>query len=226
MPLATCRPRTPDLCPRALHCHRSIYSKARYSLSYGCGKILLSLFQGAQWLLVLILLPLLTRLIAKPRGWADWARDRRYVISSISLTSFGLLVIGFAPALAIEASGLIVVALGSCTTGLLMSLLGGVVRPNEISTVYSAALTLSMVSRRVVAPVMSALLVKGMELGRVWMGLPFVLMAAVMTAVTAASGFISPGNVYREPIGQEQGFEYDLVNQRICIPGEMILGIM
>ncbi|PCD28883.1 hypothetical protein AU210_011433 [Fusarium oxysporum f. sp. radicis-cucumerinum] len=226
MPLATCRPRTPDLCPRALHCHRSIYSKARYALSYARGKILLSLFQGAQGLLALILLPLLTRLIAKPRGWTDWARDRRHVISSISLTSFGLLVIGFAPALAIEASGLIVVALGSCTTGLLMSLLGGVVRPNEISTVYSAALTLSMVSRRVVAPVMSALLVKGMELGRVWMGLPFVLMAAVMTAVTAASGFISPGNVYREPVGQEQGFEYDLVNQRICIPGEMILGIM
>ncbi|KAJ9418212.1 hypothetical protein QL093DRAFT_2566114 [Fusarium oxysporum] len=198
MPLATCRPRTPDLCPRAFHCHRSIYSKARYSLSYACGKILLSLFQGAQWLLVLILLPLLTRLIAKPRGWADWARDRRYVISPISLTSFGVLVIGFAPALAIEASGLIVVALGSCTTGLLMSLLGGVVRPNELSTVYSAALTLSMVSRSVAAPVMSALLVKGIELGR----------------------------VDRESVGQEQGFEYDLVNQRICIPGEMILGIM
>ncbi|KAJ4032297.1 hypothetical protein NW758_011974 [Fusarium oxysporum] len=226
MPLATCRPRTPDLCPRALHCHRSIYSLARYSLSYARGKILLSLFQGAQGLLVLVLLPLLTRLIAKPRGWTDWARDRRYVISSISLISFGLLVIGFAPALAIEASGLIFVALGSCTTGLFMSLLGGVVRPNEISTVYSAALTLSMVSRSVVAPVMSVLLVKGMELGRVWMGLPFVLMAAMMTAVTAASGFISPGKVDRESVGQEQGFEYDLVNQRICIPGEMILGIM
>ncbi|EWY84716.1 hypothetical protein FOYG_12125 [Fusarium oxysporum NRRL 32931] len=207
MPLATCRPRTPDLCPRALHCHRSIYSKARYSLSYARGKILLSLFQGAQGLLVFILLPLLTRLIAKPRGWTDWARDRRYVISSISLTSFGLLVIGFAPALAIEASGLIFVAIGSCTTGLLMSLLGGVVRPNEISTVYSAALTLSMVSRSVVAPVMSALLVKGMELGRVWIGLPFVLMEAMMTAVTAASGFISPGKVDRESVGQKQGFE-------------------
>jgi hypothetical protein len=166
------------------------YSKAKYALSYARGNVLLSLFQGAQGLLVLVLLPLLTRTIAEPRGWTDWTRDRRYAIVSIAVTALGLTVIGLAPVLAIEVIGLLLVALGSCTTGLLMSLLGGVVRPNQVSTVYSAALMLSMVSRSVTAPVASALLVKGLELGWDWMGLPFTLMAMLMAGVTVVSGFI------------------------------------
>lgn len=78
------------------------------------------------------------------------------------MTALGLMVIGLAPVLAIEVIGLL---LGSCTTGFLMSLLGGGVRSNQVSAVYSTALTLSMVSRSVTAPVANALLVKGLELG-------------------------------------------------------------
>jgi hypothetical protein len=203
MPLTTCRLRTQTSARELFTVIGLQYSKTRYSLSYARGNVLLSLFQGAQGLLVLVLLPLLTRTIAEPRGWADWVRDRRYAIVSILVTSLGLLVIGLAPVLAIETIGLLFVALGSCTTGLLMSLLGGVVRSKEISTVYSAALTLSMVSRSVTAPVMSALLVKGMWIGQIWMGLPFVLMATLMTAVTVASGFISPEKVDHEIVNQE-----------------------
>ncbi|KAI9930843.1 hypothetical protein MW887_010493 [Aspergillus wentii] len=107
------------------------YSSAKYSLSYSRGNILLSLFQGAQSLVVLVLLPLLTRLVADQRGWTAWARDRVYAIMSIAVTASGLLVIAVAPALGIEATGLLLVACGSCTTGLLMSLLGGAVQPSQ-----------------------------------------------------------------------------------------------
>lgn len=146
------------------------YSSAKYSLSYARGNVLLSLFQGAQGLFVLVLLPLLTRLIADPRGWTVWARDSLYAIVSIAMTASGLMVIAVAPVLAIEATGLLLVALGSCTTGLLMSLLSGAVRPSQVSAVYSAALMLSIVVRSVMGPVVGALLVKGLELGWNWMG--------------------------------------------------------
>ncbi|KAI9647879.1 hypothetical protein NHQ30_004267 [Ciborinia camelliae] len=166
------------------------YSRAKFSLSYARGNVLLSLFQGAQGLLVLVLLPTITRTIAEPRGWTAWARDRRYAIVSTAAMASGLLVIALAPGLMIEAAGLLLVALGSCTTGLLMSLLGGAVKPSQVSTFYSAALTLSMVTRSVTGPVLSALLMKGFELGREWMGLPFAIMAMLMMGVTVASGFI------------------------------------
>lgn len=166
------------------------YSSVKYSLSYARGNLLLSLFQGAQGLFVLVLLPLITRTIAEPRGWTAWTRDRRYAIVSITLTTSGLMVIGLAPDLAVEATGLLLVALGSCTMGLLMSLLGGAVRPSQVSTVYSAALMLSMVMRSVTGPLVNALLVKGLELGWNWIGLPFAAMAMLMAGVAIASGFI------------------------------------
>ncbi|KAI0096801.1 MFS general substrate transporter [Nemania sp. FL0031] len=166
------------------------YSKAKYSLSYARSNILLALFQGAQGLFVVFLLPLVTRTIADPRGWTPWSRDRRYTISSIAITAFGLLVIGFAPAVAVETIGLLLIALGSCTTGLLMSLLSGTVRLSQVSAVYSTALMLSVATRSVVGPVASALLANGLDLGRAWMGLPFAVMSILMVGVSLVSGFI------------------------------------
>ncbi|RKU44004.1 hypothetical protein DL546_007082 [Coniochaeta pulveracea] len=107
------------------------YSNTKYSLSYARGNLLLSLFQGAQGLVVLVLLPLINRIIAKTRNWTAWHRDRTYTIASIALMALGLFTIGTAPMVAVEAGGLLLVALGSCTTGLLMSLLGGAVRPSQ-----------------------------------------------------------------------------------------------
>lgn len=174
------------------------YSRAKFYLPYARGNVFLSLFQGAQGILVLVLLPTITRTIAEPRGWTAWARDRRYAIVSIAVTASGLMVIGLAPSLVIEAAGLLLVALGSCTTGLLMSLLGGAVRLNQVSMFYSAALTLSMVTRSVTGPLLSALLIRGLELGWNWLGLPFVVMAMLMTGVAVASGFIG------EDIGEDK----------------------
>lgn len=170
------------------------YSRAKFTLPYARGNMLLSLFQGAQGLLVLVLLPLVTRTIAEQRGWTAWARDRRFTIFSIAMIALGLAVIAFAPVLFLAAAGLLLVALGCCTTGLLMSLLGGSVPPSEVSTFYSAALTLSIVTRSVTGPFFSMLLVKGLELGPVWMGLPFMVMAALMAGLTVASCFIRKDN--------------------------------
>ncbi|KAG8406062.1 hypothetical protein J3459_016931 [Metarhizium acridum] len=83
------------------------YSKAKYSLSCARGNVLLSLFQGAQGLFVLVLLPLINRTIAKPRGWTDWTRDRLYAIASIAAAALGPMVIGPAPVLAVVVIGLL-----------------------------------------------------------------------------------------------------------------------
>lgn len=166
------------------------YSNTKYSLSYARGNLLLSLFQGAQGLVVLVLLPLINRIIAKTRNWTAWHRDRTYTIASIALMALGLFTIGTAPMVAVEAGGLLLVALGSCTTGLLMSLLGGAVRPSQVSAVYSLALMLSIVMRSVTGPAFFALLVEGLRMGRSWFGLPFVVMSLLMFGFMSASTFI------------------------------------
>ncbi|KXG47304.1 Major facilitator superfamily domain, general substrate transporter [Penicillium griseofulvum] len=166
------------------------YSSAKYSLPYSRGNVLLSIFQGAHGLCVLVLLPLVTHFIADRRGWTAWARDRLYSIASMTATASGLIIIAVAPALAIEATGLLLVAVGSCTTGFLMSLLGAAVQPGEVSLVYSTALMLSIVVRSLMGPVASMLFVKGLELGRHWMGLPFAAAAVLMAGMAIASGFI------------------------------------
>ena len=166
------------------------YSSAKFSLSYARGNVLLSLFQGTQGLFALVLLPLITRLVAEPRGWSAWARDRLYAIISVAITALGLMVIALAPGLSVEAGGLLLVALGSCTTGLVMSLLGAVVKPGQVSAVFSVAPMLSVVTRSLVGPIVNALLVAGMELGREWTGLPFAIVGMLMGVMAIASGFI------------------------------------
>jgi MFS family permease len=166
------------------------YSSAKFGLPYSRGSLILSLFQCAQGLFVLLLLPLITRFVAEPLGWSSWARDRYYTIVSVSVTAIGLMAIAVAPVLAVEAVGLLLVALGSCTTGLLMSLLGDAVRPSQVSAVYSAALMLSIISRSIMGPVVNALLVGGLKLGWVWMGLPFGFVAVLLLGVALATGFI------------------------------------
>ncbi|KAI1200891.1 major facilitator superfamily domain-containing protein [Nemania serpens] len=167
------------------------YSSAKFALPYARGNVLLSLQQAAQGLVVLVVLPLITRLVANPRGWTAWARDRTYATVSIILSATGLLVIGIAPALAVEVLGLLFIALGSCSSGLLMSLLGAAVRPSQVSVVYSSALMLSIIARSLTGLVESALLVKGLELGWAWMGLPFVAMGLFMVCVGIASVFVT-----------------------------------
>ncbi|KAI3318460.1 MFS general substrate transporter [Xylariaceae sp. AK1471] len=178
------------------------YSSVKFNLSYSRGNVLLSLFQGAQGLLALVLLPFITRVLAVPRGWSAWTRDRLYTIVSISATTSGLLVIALAPTLSIEIIGLLLVSLGSCTNGLLMGLMGGTVRPNQVSAIYSAALMLSIMVRSGTGPVFSALFMAGLELGWKWLGLPFAVMAALMVCELGASSFIRTERV--ENVEDEQ----------------------
>ena len=167
------------------------FSSAKFSLDYSHGNSLLSLFQGMQGVFVLGLLPTLTRFIAVPRRWSAWARDRRYAITSIAVTAVGLLIIATAPAVPFMAAGLLVVALGSCTNGLLMSLLGAAVEKAEIPAVYSVAPMLSLVMRSFTAPVVNTLLIAGLDLGGVWIGLPFGVVGILMLGVMIVSLFIS-----------------------------------
>ncbi|KAI1110455.1 major facilitator superfamily domain-containing protein [Nemania sp. NC0429] len=167
------------------------YSSAKFALPYARGNVLLSLLQAAQGLVVLVVLPLTTRLVANPRRWTAWARDRLYATASIALLAAGLFVIGISPTLAVEVLGLLFVALGSCSSGLLMSLLGAAVKPSQVSVVYSSALMLSIIARSLTGLVESALLIKGLELGWAWMGLPFVAMGLFMACVGVASVFVT-----------------------------------
>ncbi|KAJ8122705.1 hypothetical protein O1611_g9777 [Lasiodiplodia mahajangana] len=166
------------------------YSNLKFRLSYAWGNLLLSFFQGAQGLMALVILPLITRALATPLGWSPWMRDRRYTITSIGVMASGLLVIASAPLLALEVIGLLLVSLGSCTNGLLMSLMGGAVPADAVGAIYSAALTLSIIARSISGPIFNGLFITSMKLGWIWLGLPFAAMAAFMLCQFAASFFI------------------------------------
>ncbi|KAI1263178.1 MFS general substrate transporter [Xylariaceae sp. FL1019] len=172
---------TPQTAARELFNNLGLqYSNVKFGLSYARGNLIISLFQAVQGLVALVLLPFITRVLAKPLGWSPWSRDRRYAVFSMSMTAAGLFVIALAPVFAVEILGLLLVALGSCTNGLLTSLMGGAVPSGSAGAIYSSALTLSIVSRTLSGPIFSALLVAGFNLGWQWYGLPFAVMAAFM----------------------------------------------
>ncbi|KAI0430725.1 MFS general substrate transporter [Xylaria sp. FL1042] len=167
-----------------------LYSHFKFNIPYSRGNVLLSLFQGSQGLFALVLLPFITRVVAVPREWSSWKRDRLYAVASIGAMSLGLLVIALAPVLSIEIVGLLLVSLGNCSNGVVMSLMGGAVRPNEVSAIYSAAVMISIIVQSGTGPASTALLVAGLEKGWNWIGLPFAAMAVLMACEFGASLFI------------------------------------
>ncbi|KAI1272452.1 MFS general substrate transporter [Xylaria sp. FL0933] len=167
-----------------------LYSSFKFNIPYSRGNVLLSLFQGSQGLFALMLLPFITRVVAVPRGWSSWKRDRIYVVASIGAMNLGLLVIALAPVVPVEIIGLLLVSLGNCSNGLIMSLMGGAVRPNEVNAIYSAAVMISIIVQSGTGPAFTALLVRGLEMGWNWIGLPFAVMALLMTCEFGASFFI------------------------------------
>lgn len=95
------------------------YSRAKFALPYARGHVLFSLFQGTEGISFFMILPVITRTIVKP--WLV-GRGSGPPICHCIHCSDGISPDGnrFGTGLGHEIIGLLLLALDSCTTGLLL----------------------------------------------------------------------------------------------------------
>lgn len=168
------------------------YSAAKFSSPYSTVNPMLSISSAAQAICSLGILPLAAISIVRVLDCSPWRRDHLIILTLGVLSATGHMIISVAPTLSTVMLGIVLVAFGSCATGQLLGALGEAVQPAQVCLIYSAASMMDMGAQSMIAPLMNLLLVRGMRLGRDWMGLPFAIMAVIMSMTVSASLFINP----------------------------------
>ncbi|OWT43035.1 MFS transporter [Pochonia chlamydosporia 170] len=134
---------------------------------------------------LLVLLPAGSWILVKKRGLDPLNRDLMLMRASLIFVIAGNFLTAFAPTVWLFIISLIVTSLGTGFTTLCRALLNAVVEPHTVATLNTTVSMMETIMGLVSSPVLGWLLSKGLELGGVWMGLPY-LVCAILAALTGA----------------------------------------
>lgn len=135
--------------------------------------------------MLLVILPAGSWVLANKRRVGPLNRDLILARISLIFVIAGSFLTAVAPTVWLFITALIVTSLGTGFPTLCRALLNAVVEPHTVATLNTTVSMMETVMGLVSSPVLGWLLSKGMELGGVWMGLPYLVCAglAALTGV-------------------------------------------
>jgi MFS family permease len=149
---------------------------------------------------LLVVLPISSAILTKRFGFGPLSRDLFLARASIVVFIMGSILTALADVPWLFICSMVISYLGWGFTTLCRALLNAVVEPHTIATLNTTMSTMETLMGFIGSPVMGWLLSRGMELGGMWMGLPYIATTAlgfgVMVAIYAA----------RIPTGASQSF--------------------
>jgi hypothetical protein len=147
----------------------------------------MSLRGGVNLILLLILLPVLSKLLL----WFEMKpaiKDLRLSQGSGLLLTIGSTIMFLATVPAILILGLVIFALGSAFHITARSLVTSLVASNHVATLYAAIAAVGSGGMLVAGPLLANTYRWGMQLGQNWIGLPFLVAAVLyLSALLAIS---------------------------------------
>lgn len=115
------------------------------------------------------------------RGFGPLNRDLTLGRISLIFVIAGSFLTAFAPTPWLFITALVITSLGTGFSTLCRALLNAVVEPHTVATLNTTVSMVETVMGLVSSPVLGWLLSKGLDLGGVWMGLPYLVCAALAT---------------------------------------------
>lgn len=131
---------------------------------------------------LLVILPLASYILTKHYRYSPVRRDLFLARASIIVFAAGSLLTSLAGVPWLLICAMVINNFGLGVSSLCRALLNAVVEPHTIATLNTTMSTVETLMGFLGAPVMGWLLSRGMELGGVWMGLPY--FATTLLAVT------------------------------------------
>jgi hypothetical protein len=161
------------------------YVTKRYGWTWSQASLLLSIRAFASLLLLLLILPTASRLLASPKVGRLSARTKDLWLArgSAALLTLGAFTIGLAPKTWLMACGVALYALGGGYNSLVRSLAVGVAGTEHAGTLYTIIATLESMGSLVAGPILSVAFNVGMSWDGAWVGLPF-LAAGCLFSIT------------------------------------------
>jgi MFS family permease len=134
---------------------------------------------------LLVFLPAGSWILVNKRGLGPLERDLLLARISIIFVIGGSFLTAFAPTVWLFISALVVTSLGAGFTTLCRALLNAVVEPHTVATLNTTISMMEGIMGLISSPFLGWLLSKGLELGGMWMGLPYLVCAGLATATGA-----------------------------------------
>lgn len=136
---------------------------------------------------MLVLLPISSSILTRRFRFDSISRDLYLARASIVVFIAGSLLTALAGVPWLFICAMVITNIGVGVSSLCRALLNAVVEPHTVATLNTTMSTMETLVGFLGAPVMGWLLSRGMELGGVWMGLPYLattlLGVAVMTTL-------------------------------------------
>ncbi|OAA36648.1 MFS transporter [Metarhizium rileyi] len=136
-------------------------------------------------LVLLLLLPAASRVLVNKRRVGPLGRDLILARISLLFLIAGSFLTAFAPTAWLFITALITTSLGAGFSTLCRALLNALVEPHTVATLNTTVSMMETAMGLISSPVLGWFLSKGIELGGVWTGLPYLVCAA-LAAITGA----------------------------------------
>ncbi|KAI0878294.1 major facilitator superfamily domain-containing protein [Hypoxylon argillaceum] len=166
---------------RVLFLNREVmlqYISTRYSIPLAQAAAVIAIRSGIVFVVCAAILPVMGNYFGSRLG----ARRSDIVLSQISaaVIALGFLGMGFATNLPIHISALILNALGWGLFSFLRNFLVSIVEPGQVAQLNSFISMFEVIGLMIGSPLLVALFTSGLELGGVWLGLPFFASAGAL----------------------------------------------
>ena len=157
------------------------YISTRYQTSLALATVFTSIRSGLILLLCLIVLPA-TNLFFRRRFGPKWS-DLLLSRASAAFIALGFLMIGLAPNRSLLTFALVVNSMGWGLFSFLRSLLTSLVESHRVARLNTFIGVFDTIGYMIGSPLLAMLFRKGLELGGVWSGLPFIFYAAIVAVI-------------------------------------------
>ncbi|KFY14721.1 hypothetical protein V492_02449 [Pseudogymnoascus sp. VKM F-4246] len=154
---------------------------ARFHWSLAKSGYLLSVRAAIDMTVLLVIIPIASHLLTRPRGPALSTRSKDYLLALLSVSAMviGCVILAFSPPLALVLTALAMFSLGSGFMGLCRALLTELVPGDKVGSLYAAVGVVEILGSIIGGPGLAKLYGIGIKWGGLWRGGPFWLVAVV-----------------------------------------------
>ncbi|KAK5996533.1 Efflux pump ustT [Cladobotryum mycophilum] len=162
------------------------YSSFKFNWEYSKASYLIALGAGVKLLVLIALIPRLTRYFINQRGFHPSKADKYTTIFSGFSLVVGSLFIFLSASPVVLIAGQTFIALGFAFTVTARSFLTGMVDQRHLSLLYTSVTTVTYGGVIVGGPLLAAAFQWGLNLGHFWLGMPFLVTAVLFATATLA----------------------------------------
>ncbi|KAI9690975.1 MAG: hypothetical protein M1822_008595 [Bathelium mastoideum] len=162
----------------------TLYLSKRYKRSIADATLLVSIRAGVSIFVFLLFVPALSNILLRRFAFTSLTKDLWLARVSCVLSLVGFVLFAFAPNIGLSIFAMIIYTFGHGYVHLIRSFMTGLVEQHHIARLYTVVGIVTTLGSMIASPVLAALFQEGLQLGGLWVGLPYFLISGLFVCIT------------------------------------------